>query len=90
MKFYNIEDFEEYVFNYLKHNKDTKGYVYFRYGYTADEMKHSQFEIEGCEINKYGWLSWHHDWFDWKNWDKELFVELKKITTYKKIKINWS
>lgn len=51
LKFTNLEEFENYVYNYMNEHSCKEAYVYLRYGYTEKEMLNSNFELQACSLD---------------------------------------
>lgn len=73
-KFTSFSDFNDYILSYMLNNKLDNAYVSLRYGYTEEEMKQENFEIQVCGIFNFCELQW---WIDW--WEGQEFIELQRI-----------
>lgn len=73
-KFTSSSDFYEYIHSYMLENKLDEAYISLRYGYTEEEMKKQDFEIQICGIFGFNDLLW---WIDW--WEGQEFIELQAI-----------
>jgi hypothetical protein len=72
--FTSSSDFNNYILSYMLDNKLEEAYVSLRYGYTKEEMKKADFEIQVCGIFNLYDLLW---WIDW--WEGQEFIELQAI-----------
>ena len=75
-KFTSSSDFNNYILSYMLANKLDNAYVSLRYGYTKEEMKKQDFEIQVCGIFNFYDLLW---WIDW--WEGQEFIELQAIVS---------
>lgn len=73
-KFISSSEFNNYIFSYMLDNRLEQAYVSLRYGYTEEEMKEQDFEIQVCGIFNFYELQW---WIDW--WEGQEFIELQRI-----------
>lgn len=81
-KFTSSSDFNEYIRSYMLANKLDNAYVSLRYGYTEEEMKKQDFEIQVCGIFGFNDLLW---WIDW--WEGQEFIELQAILSPEIVRI---
>lgn len=75
LKFTNIEEFENYVYNYMDEHDCKEAYVYLRSGYTEKEMLNSNFELQTCSMDILS-VCWFWDWIEGQS-----FIEIASIIT---------
>lgn len=81
-KFTSNSDFDDYIRSYMLNNKLDEAYVSLRYGYTEEEMKNQDFEIQICGIFNLYDLLW---WIDW--WEGQEFIELQAIISPEMVRL---